>query len=199
MNKQAFLAELGKGLSGLPQGDIQERVSFYSEMIDDRMEEGLSEQEAVARIGQVDEIIRQIIEDTPLTKPVKEKSTPKKRRKGWEIILLVLGAPIGLSLAIAAFAVVLSLYASLWVGIIALWAVFGSLVGCAVGGVLSGGVFVFSGHGLTAIAMMGAGFLCAGLSVFLFYGCKGATKGIFLLTKKIVLSIKNRFIKKEEA
>ncbi len=43
MNKQAFLTQLRKGLSGLPQEDIEERLAFYSEMIDDRIEEGLSE------------------------------------------------------------------------------------------------------------------------------------------------------------
>lgn len=41
MSKQEFLAELRKALSGLPQGDIEDRLTFYSEMIDDRMEEGL--------------------------------------------------------------------------------------------------------------------------------------------------------------
>ena len=48
MGKQEFLAQLRKGLQGLPQEDIEERLTFYSEMIDDRMEEGLSEEEAVS-------------------------------------------------------------------------------------------------------------------------------------------------------
>ena len=45
MNKQEFLAELRRGLSGLPRDDIEERLSFYGEMLDDRIEEGLSEEE----------------------------------------------------------------------------------------------------------------------------------------------------------
>ena len=44
MNKQEFLAGLRKGLSGLPQEDIEERLLFYSEMIDDRIEEGMEEE-----------------------------------------------------------------------------------------------------------------------------------------------------------
>lgn len=59
MNKQEFLAELQKGLSGLPQEDRDERLTFYGEMLDDRMEEGLSEEEAVAAVGSVEEIVRQ--------------------------------------------------------------------------------------------------------------------------------------------
>ena len=35
MNKQEFLAELRKGLSGLPQDDIEERLTFYNETLED--------------------------------------------------------------------------------------------------------------------------------------------------------------------
>ena len=62
MNKQDFLKELSRALSGLPREDLEERLAFYSEMIDDRMEDGLSEEEAVADIGSIDEAASQIIE-----------------------------------------------------------------------------------------------------------------------------------------
>ena len=48
MNKQEFLVQLRNALSGLPKDDIEERIEFYSEMIEDRIEEGLSEEEAIA-------------------------------------------------------------------------------------------------------------------------------------------------------
>ena len=53
MNKETFLSELKKGLSGLPADDVNERLAFYGEMIDDRVEESMSEEEAVAGIGTV--------------------------------------------------------------------------------------------------------------------------------------------------
>ena len=53
MLKQEFLAQLRDALCGLPQCDIDERLTFYSEIIDDRMEEGLLEEEAVAAVGSV--------------------------------------------------------------------------------------------------------------------------------------------------
>lgn len=59
MNKQEFLKELRGRLAGLPEEDIDERLTFYGEMIEDRMEEGLSEAEAVSAIGSVDEIVTQ--------------------------------------------------------------------------------------------------------------------------------------------
>ena len=51
MSKQEFLAQLRKSLSGLPQEDIEERLTFYSEMIEDHIEEGLPEEEAVSAVG----------------------------------------------------------------------------------------------------------------------------------------------------
>ncbi|MBQ2675880.1 MAG: DUF1700 domain-containing protein [Clostridia bacterium] len=199
MTKLRFILSLQDRLSGLPQDDVEERLSFYSEMIEDRMEEGFSEEEAVSAVGSVDEIAAQIIADIPLTKIAKEKIKPKRRLKVWEIVLLVLGSPIWLSLLIAAFAVGLSLYASLWVVIISLWAVFGSMIAVALYCVAVGMGFAFAGNSLTGIAMIGAGLVCAGLSVFLFFGCRVATKGLLLLAKKTVSGIKNSFTKKEEA
>ena len=199
MNKQEFLAQLRKGLSGLPKNDIDERLTFYSKMIDDRMEDGIPEETAVSEIGTADDIVSQIIADIPLGKLVKEKIKPKKKLKAWEIILLVLGSPLWLSLLIAAFAVFLSLYVVFWSVIISLWAVFASFVACGFAGVVAGAVFAAGGNGLTGIAVIAAGIVCAGLSAFMFFGCKAATKGILKLTKKFAIWIKNCFIKKEEA
>ncbi|MBQ2766593.1 MAG: DUF1700 domain-containing protein [Clostridia bacterium] len=199
MTRLEFLLSLHEKLSGFPQDEVEERMAFYSEMIDDRMEEGIREEDAVREIGTVDEISAQIIADIPLTKLVKEKIKSKKRLRAWELALLVLGSPVWLSLLIAAFAVIVSLYAALWSVIISLWAAFASVIGCAFGGIASGVVFAATDHVLTGIAMISAGMVCAGLSIFLFYGCKGATKGTCLLTKKIAWGIKNSFVKKEGA
>ncbi len=46
MTKQEFLARLEQGLSGIPRADLDERLGFYGEMIDDRTEDGCSEDEA---------------------------------------------------------------------------------------------------------------------------------------------------------
>lgn len=199
MNKQEFLEQLRRGISGLPQEDIEERLTFYSEMIDDRIEEGLSENEAVSEIGSVDTVISQILEDTPLVKLVKQKMRPKKRMNAWEIVFLILGSPIWLSLIIAAFAIVISVYAAVWSLIIALWSVFVSLVAAALGGTAGGIWFAVTAKAVTGLAAVGTGIFCAGLSVFMFFACKAATKGILLLTKKAALGIKGCFMNRREA
>ena len=85
MSKQQFLAELRTALAGLPQDDIEERLNFYGEMIDDRMEEGLTESEALEGIGSVSDIAEQTLAEIPLTKLVKERIAPKRSLRGWEI------------------------------------------------------------------------------------------------------------------
>ena len=95
-------------------------------MLDDQMEEGLSEEEAVAAVGPVDEIVRQIIADTPLAKLAKERMRPRRQLKAWEIVLLVLGSPLWLSLGLAAIAVIFAFYVVLWSVSVSLWAVFAS-------------------------------------------------------------------------
>ena len=199
MTKHDFLELLEEKLSGLPEKELAERLTFYGEMIDDRMEEGLSEEEAVAAIGNVEDIVSQVLEDTPITKLVKEKIKPKRKRKVWETVLLILGFPIWFSLLVAAFAVVFALYVSLWSVIISLWACDVAFAGCSVGGVISGAALMGTGNVPAGLAMIGCGVVCAGLFVFFLYGCKAATRGVVLLTKKIVLALKRCFLKMEVA
>ena len=193
MNKREFLNELRKGLSSLSETEIEERIIFYSEMIDDRIEEGLTEEEAVAAIGSVYEIIGQAVTEAPTEKPDKKRSL-----KVWEIVLLILGSPIWLSLAAAAFVVAVSLYISVWAVITSLWSVFGAFVGTAVGGIIGGIVLCTVGKALNGITLIGGGLLCAGLAIFAFFGCKAASKGTVLLTKKFFVWLKGRIMGKEE-
>ena len=197
MNKQEFFRQLRAVLSRLPQDEIEERITFYSEMIDDRMEEGLSEAEAVAAVGSIEEIFGQIVSEIPLSKIAAAKIKPQRQLGAWEIVLLILGFPLWFSLLVAAVSVVFSLYVSLLTVIVSLWAVFVSLAACALGGVAACLVFVFSGNALTGLAMLAAGIFLAGLSIFAFFGCKAATRSTVLLTKKTVLGIKHCFIRKE--
>jgi len=145
MNKREFLDRLRARLAGLPLQELEERLNFYSEMIDDRIEEGQTEEDAVLAVGSVEDIAAQIIADIPLTKIAKERLRPKKRLGAWEILLLVLGSPIWLSLAVAVFSVILALYAVLWSVIVSVWAIFISLASCALGGIAGGTAFAFSG------------------------------------------------------
>ena len=199
MNKQEFLTRLNEGLTGLPQEDIQERLNFYAEMIDDRMEDGVPEEEAVSQIGSVEEIVQQTVADIPITKLVKEKISSKRKHSPGVIALLILGAPVWLPLLIAALAVLFAVYVSLWAVVISLWAVDLSFLVGGIGSVIAGIVQICRGDLLPGLATIGAGVLLAGLSILLFYGCKAVTKAFFNLNKKTVIWIKSMFIGKENA
>ena len=188
MTKLDFLFALRQALQALPQEEREEHLNFYSEMIEDRVEEGLSEEEAVAAVGTVEEIAAQIMQDGSVPKQPK-----KKQGHAGRTVLLFLGSPVWLSLLIAAFAVVLSLYISLWVILISLWAVAASLFACGLAGLIAGVGFLCTENVLPGIAVIGCGLICGGLGILAVYGCKAATKGTGKLTKKMVLSMKKRW------
>lgn len=197
MRKQEFLSALKSRLAGMPRGEVAERLNFYSEMIDDRIEEGSAEEDAVLDIGSVEEVAAQIIADIPLVKIAKEKVKPKRRFELWEIVLLVLGSPVWASLLIAFFAIILSFYVVLWSLVVSLWSLVASLAACAFGGIIAGAFFAAYSNTITGVAVIGAGIACAGLAIFLYFGSRVATKSIISLPPKIALKMKKSFVEKE--
>lgn len=199
MNKQEFLNELRARLSDLPQEYAEESINFYSEMIDDKIDDGISEDVVVDSIGNVNAIAAQIISDFDLIKTPKSKIGSKRKLKVWEIVLIIVCAPIWASILIAAAAVVFSAYAAVWATIVALWASFGSFIAGALGAVASGIGYICHSELWDGLICIGAALTLAGISIFLFFGSNAATDGVIKLTKKIFSSIKKAFGKKEEA
>lgn len=58
MRKFEFLEELKHRLSKLSDCEIEKTASFYAECIDDRIEEGMTEEEAVCALGSIDSIVK---------------------------------------------------------------------------------------------------------------------------------------------
>ena len=187
MTKAEFLSVFKKKLSALPRKEREERLSFYIEMIEDRMEEGLSEGEAVAAAGDPGKLADQILaEYFPDSKPQRSPG------KGLQILLLILGFPLWFPLLIAGFAVALSLYVSVWSVLISFWALFVSLLVSGIARVLAAVLMIVWGQVVPGIAVLGAGLICAGLSIPAFMGCKAATGGTLLLTRKFLSRIVTR-------
>lgn len=198
MYKQQFLTELEKKLGGLPQEDIHERLNFYDEIISDRMEEGLTEEEAVAAIGNADAIAAQIIAETPFTKIAKVRLKNKRPMSAGVIVLLILGSPVWLPILIAVLATIFSVYMCLWAGIVALWSGFAAIAGSALGCIIGGGVMAVTVNGLMGLAVMAAGAVCAGIGILAFLGCSAVTKGMAYLTKMMGAGIKRCLMGKGE-
>lgn len=198
MLKDEFLAALGGELQGLPTRERDDRLAFYGEAIDDRIEEGLSEEAAVADMGSVAEVVAQILSETPLLRLAKEKIKPKRKLQGWEIALLAVGSPVWGALLVSAVAVVFSVYVSLWAAAVSLWSAFASFAACAPVGVVAGCVYAFGGNLYAGLALAAASLACAALAIFSFFGCRAATRGLVWLTKKAVLSVKRALARRKD-
>ena len=194
MKRVEFLEALKARLWALPEADIQCSLDYYSEMIDDRMEDGLTEEEAVSAIGNLEEIVQQIMGETPrppvVVEPVKKEKPAKDNTKIWLIILLILGSPVLISLAASAAATVLSVYVSLWTVVIVLYAGFLALAVSSVGCIV--GSFFMVGGIAGGIVAWGAALVCAGLAILLLLLANLAAKGMVKLTKLVWNSIFRR-------
>ena len=185
MKRSEFLEELKARLWAMPEGDIQNSLDYYSEMIDDRMEDGLTEEEAVAAVGDLEEIVKQILSETPrppqVVKP--EEKQESKGTKTWLILLAVLGSPVWIPVAAGLLATVLSVYVSLWTVVISLYATFAALAASSVGCILAS--FFMVGGMASATVVWGMALLCAGLAILILLLSNLAAKGLVKLTKLI--------------
>ena len=192
MKKKEFLKELENNLKGLPQRDIDERVEFYSEMIDDRIEDGKTEEQAVAEIGTIDEVVDQIAKDTSLVRLVKNKITPKKSISGLGVLLLVLGFPLWFPLLLTLFVLVLVCFIVMWVLVIVTYAVEAALFGAA--GVYGAAALAQMADGVSNKGSIGLAIACVGGALLFIFVCIAATKLTFKINKSILTGIKRSFI-----
>ena len=201
MSRDAFIGELRHRMAGLPQEAVDRTVEYYSELIADSMEDGLSEEEAVSRLGSLDEIVANVVKDTPLPQIIETRIQEKKAKRGgiraWEVILLVLGAPLWLPLLLAVLAVVLALYVTLWAVVIALWAAVTGVILAGVAAVAAGIFELVRLHVPQGLVLLGGGLVCMGLCALLFLLMKLITVGTVKLCKLIWTGIKSLFVGKK--
>lgn len=153
MNKHEYLEELTHQLRVIPDDEIERARAFYSKSIDDRREEGLSEQEAVASLESPVEAAQRIISELP-TRPrataklhaEKTSSFNRTAPANADTTDSSLSVPLLIGITILTLIVALVLI-GIWVAVISL------LVGTPV--VLIGTIGL--GHGDIAITLAGVG------------------------------------------
>ena len=65
MTRVQFLNDLYRRISSLPPEQAEQHLNYYAEMLADRIEEGMSEEEAVASMEPLEVIVQRIFEDSP--------------------------------------------------------------------------------------------------------------------------------------
>ena len=194
MYKYEFLTALRQQLVGLPKEDIEERVSFYEEMINDRMDEGKSEQEAFAEIGTVEDVVKQIASETNFVRLVVHKMTPKRSLRGWEVAIIIATFPFWFPLVVTSFALAFVGFVLIWTLVIVTYSVDISLWA---GSALSGFSFAMTlMNGEPNYMMLGACVAALGGAILMIFGCYGSTRLTIGLTKRMMIGIKSAFIRK---
>lgn len=155
---------LDSHMAGLPRAERQRVREYYNEILLDGMETGKSEQEAVAALGDVEEIAARTVAEY-------EAAAPARRGKitAGKVVLWVCAAPFILSIGVPLLAAALVLYLCVWIFIACFFVVSVSLALagiCAIVGLF----FILLKNPLAALLQAGAGLLCLGLSLFVFVG-----------------------------
>ena len=197
MDKLDFLLALDKRLDVLSETDRRASLDYYSEILDDLVEGGMTETDAVASLGSVDAIAEEILMDIPLPKLVKAKMKGKKPLSGLEITLLIVGFPIWLPILISVFAVIFAVYISLWAVVISLYATDLALAASAPASLLCAVLLFIAGQPSAALLFLGAALALAGLSILLLLGCNATAKGMWKLCRLTLRGIKACFIRKK--
>lgn len=132
MTKTGFLKQLRKKISKLPPEERQRVLEYYGELIEDEIESGSSEEEAVSRRGSAEEIARRTI--AQYREACQEGEYVRGRRRH--------GFGARLTIALVSFPIWLPVYISVWAVLISLAASAVALLLCGILGVFPFGALI---------------------------------------------------------
>lgn len=199
MKKSEFLGELANRLAHLPHQEVAKIIRYYEESIDDRIEDGMTEEVSIQSLGSLDDIVTNIENEMPITSMVKDqviKTVEKSKSKGVLLALTIIGSPLWLPLLLAAICVVISLVLTGWAIYASGVVTFVSLAIVAVTGVGIGFVRIFTISLATGLAYMGVGVIAAGLMMLLFYPCVWITRQWLKLNALPFRKLRQRLVRK---
>jgi len=166
MKKTEFIEQLRQKLEGVSPYDRKETLQYYSEMVDDYIENGYPEEEAVAKMGRPDSIAAQIM--AGIRHPI--YSTPvrqKEKKSGFVIALLILGFPLWFPLLVTAFCLLLTVAIVLaTICMVVPWSLVVSFGASALGLLIATSV-ILVGEGIASAALtLGVALVLGALCIF---------------------------------
>lgn len=193
MTKQEFLSELERALGKLPHAEVEQALAFYDEAISDRMEDGLSEAEAVADLGPIDEIAAQIAAETPpIPRAIARANTGSRTLN---IVLLAAFSPIWIPIVLALAAAALAVYVAIWAVIAALWAVDAVLVLIPFAGLAALASTLGGGMPLPGVFVFGLSLVSSGFGLVASFAVFWASKLLFRATRSFARWIASLFVR----
>lgn len=200
MKKNVFLEKLAEGLGKLPSYEISKTVDFYGEIIDDRTEDGMSEEEAVSSLGNVETIISDILIDTPLSTLIHERiksGKEKAKHTGAWIALGICSIPLSVPLVAAAAVIILAVFIVIYAVAFSLVCVGISLGVASLGGIAGGVMHIIIGNALVGTAIIGVSVALAGVFMMTIKPCFALCKQVFALSVLFLRKIKSIFVSKK--
>lgn len=93
MSEKEYLKKLKRSLSPLKKKDRDPLLDFYKEMIEDKMENGKTEYEAVSELEPVETVAARTLDEYGIEKN-DPKTKSKTRLSPLAIVLIIVGSPL---------------------------------------------------------------------------------------------------------
>lgn len=200
MTRELFLEQLQIALTDAKIEHVDSLVEYYNEMICDRIEDGMEEQDAIAALGSIDEIIKEMILEKPIGTLVKDtvtKSHHTAKESGkntlW-MVFIILGSPLWIPLLLTLLIILGVIYMIPWIMIMTFFIILASFGISALAGIISFVNCLISMDIGTALVSLGVALILGSLSVFLVKPVLWLTKQTLQLGASVIRSIKKRII-----
>ena len=191
MNKAEFLNELSFYLQNMNDSEKNKFIIYYDEMISDYVENGMSEEGAVNKIGAPKKIAEELLGDYGSVK----LNLPSTGSRWLNIILTVIGFPLWGSVLLAFLLMVLSVYLIIWCVPFATGAGCVGFFTTSIIGIV-GSPFVMIKNVPIGIMQLGTGIASIGISLLLGFATIDLSKKIIIITKNLNIKLVGLFKKK---
>lgn len=188
MRKQEFFRKIKLRLSQFDESEVKRIINYYDEIIIEKMEEGISEEEAINDFGSIDNIIN----DIKIDLVSKRTSIDNKHAmKNFMIILGICSTPILLPLAITFAVLFFTMFIVLFVLI---FSFFVSGISVIIGVSYQSYLSLLAGNDIAYILIqLGAAFMIGGILIYLSIMLTTLTKVLLTKTnKRFTKLVKNK-------
>lgn len=176
-------------------------IGFYEESIDDRVEDGMSEEEAVDSLGNINSIINEILIDTPLPTLIHEKIKKSRKESShktlWRIVVIC-SLPVTIMLLLSFLLIIFSVYITIWGVIVSILA---SELAMIISGVLApiaGLCHIVVGNTIPGFIIISSGIISLGLFILTIKPAIALCKQFNSLTVVFLRKMKSFFVTKKE-
>ncbi len=190
MTKNEFTEELKSRINHLPKSERKKLLQYYYEMISERMEEGMTEAQAIDALGNLDELFAEF-------PPAKKEPKKGIKLRAWHIIMLIIGAPLWIPLIAVMLCLVLAFYIVIWALVICFYVVFVALAASGFAITMASFISIFYGGAPYFFLLFGAGAVVSGFAILWLLVCNLFAKAMAKVTAKTAKGLFRFFFKKK--